>query len=56
VEEKGSKTLGIVAKEYVEKILKEHIVEPLPPDIEKELDKTMLEIAKKYGIEKLPQI
>jgi len=53
---KGSKTLGIVAKEYVEKILKEHVVEPLPPDIEKELDKTMLEIAKKYGIEKLPQI
>jgi trimethylamine--corrinoid protein Co-methyltransferase len=54
--EKGSKMLGVVAKEYVEKILREHVVEPLPPDIEKELDKTMLEIAKKYGIEKLPQI
>ena len=52
----GSKTLNIVAKEYVEKILKEHVVEPLPPDIEKELDKTMLEILKRYGIEKLPQI
>jgi trimethylamine--corrinoid protein Co-methyltransferase len=54
--EKGSKTLGIVAKEYVEKILKEHVVEPLPPDVEKDLNKTMLEIAKRYGIEKLPQI
>jgi trimethylamine--corrinoid protein Co-methyltransferase len=54
--EKGSKTLGAVVKEYVEKILREHVVEPLSPDIVKDLDKTMLEIAKRYGIEKLPQI
>jgi trimethylamine--corrinoid protein Co-methyltransferase len=52
----GSKDLTTVAKEYVEKILKEHVVEPLPPDIEKALDNTMLEIAKRYGIEKLPQV
>ena len=54
--ERGARTLNEVAKEYVEKILKEHVVEPLPPDIERELDKTILEIAKRYGIEKLPQI
>ena len=54
--ERGAKMLSAVAKEYVEKILKEHVVEPLPPDIERELDKTILEIAKRYGIEKLPQI
>jgi len=35
----GSKDLVTVAKEYIEKILKDHVVEPLPPDIEKELDK-----------------
>jgi len=52
----GSKDLVTIAKEQVEKILKEHTIEPLPPDIEKELDKTILEIAKKYKIEKLPQI
>ena len=53
---KGAKDLVAVAREQVEKILREHVVEPLPPDIEKELDKTMLEIAKKYGIEKLPPV
>jgi len=52
----GAKDLNAVAKEQVEKILKEHIVEPLPPDIERELDKTILEIAKKYKIEKLPPL
>ena len=52
----GAKDLNTVAKEQVEKILKEHVVEPLPPDIERDLDKTIQEIAKKYGIEKLPQI
>jgi len=55
-EKSGSKDLLTVAREQVEKILKEHVVEPLPPDIEKELDKTIQEIAKKYKIEKLPQI
>jgi len=55
-EKSGSKDLLTVAREQVEKILKEHVVEPLPPDIERELDKTIQEIAKKYKIEKLPQI
>jgi trimethylamine--corrinoid protein Co-methyltransferase len=50
----GSKDLTTVAREYIEKTLKEHTIEPLPPDIEKNLDKTIQEIAKKHGIEKLP--
>jgi len=52
----GSKTLNTVAREYVEKILKEHSVEPLPPDIERSLDGVMLEIMKRYKVEKTPQI
>jgi len=50
-----SKTLNTAAKEYVEKILKEHSVEPLPPDIEKDLDRAMLDILKKYKIEEMPR-
>jgi len=52
----GSKDLNTIAKEYVEKILKEHKPEPLPPDIEKSLGEAMLGIAKKYGVEKLPEV
>jgi trimethylamine--corrinoid protein Co-methyltransferase len=52
----GSKALDAIAKEYVEKVLKEHSVEPLPPDTEKSLDSTMLEILKKYKVEKVPEI
>ncbi|MCS7366386.1 MAG: trimethylamine methyltransferase family protein [archaeon YNP-WB-062] len=52
----GSKDLNTIAKENVEKILKEHVVEPLPKDVEKMLDETMKNIAHKYGIEKLPEI
>jgi hypothetical protein len=37
-------------------VLKEHSVEPLPPDTEKSLDSTMLEILKKYKVEKVPEI
>jgi len=54
--ERGSKDLVKVAREQVEKILKEHVVEPLPPDIEKELDKIMMDILKRYGVEKMPSI
>jgi len=50
----GSKDLVTIAREHVEKVLKEHTPEPLAPDVEKELDKVMIEIAKRYGFEKLP--
>jgi len=52
----GSKDLNTIAKENVEKILKEHVIEPLPKDVEKMLDETMKNISHKYGIEKLPEI
>jgi len=52
----GSKTLDTVAREFIEKVLKEHSVEPLPPDIEKSLDNAMLEILKKHKVEKVPEI
>jgi len=52
----GGKSLKVVAKEYVEEILKKHQPEPLPQDVEKELRKTVTEIAKRYGIEKLPEV
>jgi trimethylamine:corrinoid methyltransferase-like protein len=44
----GSKALNTVAREYVEKMLKEHSVEPLPPDIEKSLDNAVLEMLKRW--------
>jgi len=52
----GSKALNTVAREYVEKMLKEHSVEPLPPDIEKSLDNAVLEMLKRYGVERAPEI
>jgi trimethylamine:corrinoid methyltransferase-like protein len=52
----GSKDLNTIAKENVEKILKEHSVEPLPKDVEKMLNETMKNIAQKYRIEKLPEL
>ncbi|MEM2389673.1 MAG: trimethylamine methyltransferase family protein, partial [Ignisphaera sp.] len=52
----GSKDLSTVAREYVEKILKEHTPEPLPPDVEKSLSEVMLGIARRYGMEKLPEV
>ncbi|MGC8982857.1 MAG: trimethylamine methyltransferase family protein [Desulfurococcaceae archaeon] len=50
----GSKDAAAAARELVEKILREHAPEPLPPDVERDLDRVMAEIAKKYGVEKLP--
>ncbi len=52
--ERGAKDIVQRAKEKVDEILKEHEPEPLPPDIEKELDKIALEILKKHGVTKLP--
>ncbi|MEM4854757.1 MAG: trimethylamine methyltransferase family protein [Thermosphaera sp.] len=52
----GGKDINTVAKEYVEKILKEHVPELLPPDIEKDLSRAMYEIAKRYGIESFPEV
>lgn len=42
------------AKEAVRKILKEHKPEPLPPDIEKELNRFINTIAKKHGMGEVP--
>lgn len=52
----GSKDLNTVAREYVEKILKEHKPEPLPPDTEKNLTEAIKMIARRYGVEKLPEV
>ncbi len=53
---RGSKDLITRAREKVEEILKKHEPEPLPPDVEKDLDKTFLEIMRRYSLEqqKLP--
>lgn len=53
-EKKGSKDIIQRASEKVDQILSSHIPEPLPSDIEKELDAVMRNIANKYGIKTLP--
>jgi len=52
--EKGAKDIVKRAKERVDEILKEHEPEPLPPDVEKELDNVAMEFMKKHGVTKLP--
>jgi trimethylamine--corrinoid protein Co-methyltransferase len=51
---KGSKDIIQRASERVEEILAHHVPEPLPHDIEKELDNVMKSIAKKNGVKILP--
>jgi trimethylamine--corrinoid protein Co-methyltransferase len=46
-EKKGSKTLRDVAREETRRILKEHEPEPLEPEVDKELEKTIKELEKK---------
>ncbi|MCD6164210.1 MAG: trimethylamine methyltransferase family protein, partial [Candidatus Odinarchaeota archaeon] len=45
--ERGAKDIVQRAKERVDEVLREHEPEPLPPDVEKELDNIALEILKK---------
>lgn len=53
--ERGAKDIVQRAREKVEEILKEHEPEPLPPDVEKELDSVVKEFMKKHGVTALPQ-
>jgi trimethylamine--corrinoid protein Co-methyltransferase len=46
-EKNGSKTLRDVAREETKRILKEHEPEPLEPEVDKELEKTIKELEKK---------
>ena len=50
----GSKDSFQRAREIAQRILKDHKPEPLPIDIEKDLDDVARRIVKRYGIEKLP--
>jgi trimethylamine:corrinoid methyltransferase-like protein len=52
--EQGSKDTFKRAKEASQRIIKDHKPEPLPPDIEKNLDNVTRKIMKGHGIDKLP--
>lgn len=50
----GSKDIVHKAREAVDKILKEHVPEPLPPDIENDLRQTLKDIMNRYKVKSLP--
>jgi trimethylamine--corrinoid protein Co-methyltransferase len=50
----GSKDTFQRAKEIAQRILRDHKVEPMPKDIEKNLDEVARNIMRKHGIDKLP--
>ena len=52
----GSKDIAHRAKERVERILKEHKPEPLPPDVEKDLDNVIIDIMNQHKIPSLPAV
>jgi len=52
--EQGSKDTFTRAKEIARKIIGDHKPEPLPPDIEKDLDQVTRKIMKAHGVDKLP--
>ncbi|MEM3641116.1 MAG: trimethylamine methyltransferase family protein, partial [Candidatus Bathyarchaeia archaeon] len=52
----GSKDVVQRASEIVEKILKEHRPEPLPGDVERNLNDVMKEIMKRHKISNLPLV
>jgi len=52
----GSKDTAQRAREIVERTLKEHQPEPLPPDIEKDLDNVLRDIMKQRKIPALPLV
>jgi trimethylamine--corrinoid protein Co-methyltransferase len=54
VKKEGKADILDRAKDEVKKILREHRPEPLPGDVKKELEKFMLEIARKHGMDKVP--
>ncbi len=50
----GSKDIIHKARETVDKILKEHVPEPLPSDVENDLRNTLKEIMNRYKVKSLP--
>jgi trimethylamine--corrinoid protein Co-methyltransferase len=50
----GSRDITDKARETVDRIMKEHVPEPLPVTVEKELRSTLKEIMNRYKIESLP--
>jgi len=50
----GSKDIVARARERVDQILAEHQPEPLPPDVEKELQEHLKAVMAKHGVEKVP--
>jgi trimethylamine--corrinoid protein Co-methyltransferase len=52
--EQGSKDTFKRAKEVARKMIRDHKPEPLPSDIEKDLDNVTRNIMKAHGIDKLP--
>ena len=52
--EAGSKDIVQRAREIVKETLREHETEPLPLDVEKDLDTVMSDIMKQHGISTLP--
>ena len=52
--EQGSRDTFTRAKEIAHKIIKDHKPEPLPPDVEKDLDNVTRKIMKAHGVDKLP--
>jgi trimethylamine--corrinoid protein Co-methyltransferase len=50
----GSRDIVSKARVVVDEILKEHVPEPLPVDVEDDLRKTLKEIMNRYNIESLP--
>jgi trimethylamine--corrinoid protein Co-methyltransferase len=52
--EHGSKDTFKRAKEIAHRIIREHKPEPLPPDVERDLDNVTRKIMKSQGVDKLP--
>jgi len=50
----GSKNMITRAREIVNKTLKEHVPEPLPNDVEKDLSEVLREIMNRYNIKSIP--
>lgn len=51
---RGSKDIVNKARETVDKILKEHVSEPLPTDVEKDLKDALKDIMNRHSIKSLP--
>ena len=52
--DQGSKDTFMRAKETARKIIRDHKAEPLPHDIERDLDNVTRKVMKGHGVDKLP--